>query len=84
MPQTVKKAMRRKKQLTTAAIRDLLIPIADFLSRSGISQAKLVVGWRSAVQLLGNMKPTIKVVYIGSEHLNSSIVSRWLRDPQSI
>ena len=70
------------KQFANAAIRDLLISIADFLSRSGISQAKLFAEWRSAVQLSGKMKPKIKVDHIGSEHLNSSIVSRWLRDPQ--
>ena len=82
MPQTVKKAKRPKKQLTNAAIRDLLIPIADFLSRSGISQARLFAEWRSTVQPSGKMKPKIKVVHIGFEHLNSSNVSRWLRDPK--
>jgi hypothetical protein len=74
-------------KLTTPAsssdlhVSDLLIPIAEFLHRSGLSHAQLLAEWRSALQRCSGLKKGVKVVHIGFDELGVTVVSRWLRDP---
>ncbi len=63
-------------------VSDLLIPIAEFLHRSGLSQAQLLAEWRSAIQHCSGRKKGVKVVHIGFHELGVTVVSRWLRDPE--
>jgi hypothetical protein len=37
--------------------------------------------WRTAVRRTSKHKPRLKVVRIGFEHLDSTVIARWLRDP---
>jgi Family of unknown function (DUF6502) len=63
-------------------VSDLLIPIAEFLHRSGLSKAQLLAEWRSAIQRCSGRKKGVKVVHIGFHELGVTVVSRWLRDPE--
>lgn len=62
-------------------VSDLLIPIAEFLHRSGLSQTQLLAEWRSAMRHCSGRKKGVKVVHIGFHELGVTVVSRWLRDP---
>lgn len=81
--------MRKKTPLKTPAgslprdpsVQDLLVPIVEFLQRSGIQQSQLQVEWQSAILRASRIKRSVKVVRIGYEQLGLTIVSRWLRDP---
>jgi len=66
---------------TDLKVSDLLIPIAEFLHRSGLSHAQLLAEWRSAMQQCSGSKKGVKVVHIGFDELGVTVVSRWLRDP---
>lgn len=61
---------------------DLLVPIVEFLKRSGFSETKLQSEWRRAIQLCERAKRGVKVVHIGYEQLGLTLVTRWLRDPE--
>lgn len=63
-------------------IGDLLLPIAAFLLRSGTSKTQLMSEWRLALERTSRAKGKLKVVRIGYEHLGSTTISRWLRDPK--
>jgi len=63
------------------AICDLLLPIVAFFRRSGMPQAQFMSEIRRALRISYTSKPGLKVIRIGYEHLGSTIVSRWLRDP---
>jgi len=63
-------------------VSDLLIPIAEFLHRSGLSHAQLLAEWRSALEHCSGPKKGVKVVHIGFDELGVTVVSRWLRDPE--
>jgi hypothetical protein len=81
MPPQLKKSKKRPKPQDDPAVSDLLLPIAAFLRRSGMSQGQLMSEFRKAIRLTYAAKPGLKVIRIGFEHLGSTIVSRWLRDP---
>lgn len=82
--------MARKAPLKSASpvssadlnVSDLLIPIAEFLHRSGLSHAQLLTEWRSAIKHCSGPKKGVKVVHIGFDELGVTVVSRWLRDPE--
>ena len=82
--------MSRKKLSTSITrpstehpvVSDLLIPIAAFLRRSGMSKLQLLSEWRSALQKSSKATRGIRVAKIGFEHLGSTTISRWLRDPK--
>ena len=81
--------MRRKVPLKTRtgsaqrdlAVQDLLVPIAEFLQRSGMQQSQLHAEWQSAIRRASRARKGVKVIRIGYEQLGLTIVSRWLRDP---
>lgn len=70
-----------KKERLALETKDLLVPIVEFLQRSGFSQAKLATEWQAAIKLCGRAKKGVKVVHIGYEQTRLSLVTRWLRDP---
>ena len=59
--------------------RELLVPIAAFLLKSGLSRAQLLSEFRLAIRRAGGSKLKVTHLQIGEEV--SSIVNRWLRDP---
>ena len=63
-------------------VKDLLIPIVEFLHRSGFTQSDLLAECRSAIQHSTRAKKGVKVVHIGYDQLGLTLVSRWLRDPE--
>ena len=65
-------------------VGDLLVPIVAFLRKSGMPNAQLMSEWCSAVKRASraNKGGGLKVVKIGFEHLGSTVISRWLRDPK--
>ena len=70
-----------KKAQFALETKDLLVPIVEFLQRSGVTQPKLLAEWQSAIQHCGRARKGVKVVHIGYEELGLTLVSRWLRDP---
>ncbi len=71
-----------KSKQRDLAVQDLLVPIVDFLQRSGMEQSRLNAEWRSAIRRTSSVRKGVKVVRIGYEQLGLTIVSRWLRDPK--
>lgn len=63
-------------------VGDLLVPIAEFLHRSGLSKPELFAEWRSAIKQCSGRNKGVKVVHIGFNELGVTVVSRWLRDPE--
>lgn len=59
--------------------RELLSPIAAFLTKSGLSRSQLLTEFKSALRHASASKLKVTHVRIGEEA--SSIVNRWLRDP---
>lgn len=82
MKQNARKTMANRKLPTPPVISDLLIPIAAFLRRAGTSKSQLMSEWKVAIQSSSRPKRELKVVKIGFEHLGSTTISRWLRDPK--
>ena len=82
----MKKNVRRKSAKSKApappVIGDLLTPIAAFLRRAGNSKPQLMAEWKAAIQKTSRSKRELRVVKIGFEHLGSTTISRWLRDPK--
>lgn len=62
-------------------VQDLLVPIVEFLQRSGMQQPQLNLEWQSAIARASRAGKGVKVVRIGYEQLGLTVVSRWLRDP---
>lgn len=81
MPQAAKNKEAKPASFESPAIQDLLVPIAAFLRGSGVKQTQLLSEWRTAIRRTSGNKPRLKVVRIGFEYLDSTVVSRWLRDP---
>ena len=82
MPTKMKSKSAKRKLPAHPVISDLLIPIAAFLQRAGSSRSQLMSEWRSAVQQTSRPQRKLKVIKIGYEHLGSTTISRWLRDPK--
>jgi hypothetical protein len=79
MPTASKVPKRTSATNATQIRRELLVPIAAFLMKSGLSRAQLVAEFRSAIRHASGSKLTVTHMRIGEEA--SSIVNRWLRDP---
>ncbi|MBS0388529.1 MAG: hypothetical protein JSR15_08605 [Proteobacteria bacterium] len=82
--------MRRKARASQKALRnrrlelevdDLLVPIVEFLQRSGFTPSDLQSEWRAAIRKCAHARKGVKVVRIGFDKLGLTLVSRWLRDP---
>ena len=81
--------MRKKESLKTPeesiprdlGVQDLLVPIVEFLQRSGMQRPQLHLEWQSAIARASRARKGVKVIRIGYEQLGLTIVSRWLRDP---
>jgi Family of unknown function (DUF6502) len=82
MPKELKSKSAMREFAAHPVIGDLLVPIAAFLQRAGSSRSQLMSEWRSAIQRTSRPKRQLKVVKIGYEHLGSTTISRWLRDPK--
>ena len=82
MPQKTRRKLPTENLPMHPVIGDLLIPIAAFLRRAGISKSQLTSEWKLAIQRTSRPKRELKVVKIGFEHLGSTTISRWLRDPK--
>jgi Family of unknown function (DUF6502) len=81
MPLRKSKTKTSRTPRQDPAVNDLLLPIVAFLRRSGMSQTQLMSEFREAIRVSYAARPGLKVIRIGFEHLSSTIVSRWLRDP---
>ena len=81
MPQYKRSKTAASSARKDPAVRDLMLPIVAFLRRSGMTQDQLTSEFRATMRLSYSGRPGVKVVRIGVEHLGSTIVSRWLRDP---
>jgi hypothetical protein len=81
MPKIKGRRMATGKRLQKPAIQDLLAPIVAFLRSSGMRPNKIMSEWQTAIRRTSKHKPRLKVVRIGYEHLDSTVIARWLRDP---
>ena len=82
MPRTAPSKIATNSAQRDLAVQDLLVPIVEFLQRSGMKQSQLGAEWRSAILRTSRARKSVKVVRIGYEQLGLTIVSRWLRDPK--
>jgi len=73
-----RKSQRRLRELE---VNDLLVPIVEFLKRSGYTPHTLIAEWRAAIRKCAKANKGVKVVRIGFDKLGLTLVSRWLRDP---
>lgn len=82
MPKRRKLNSANRKSSVRPKLSDLLLPIAAFLLRAGTPESQLMSEWQRAIQRTSKIKGKLKVVKIGHEHLGSTAISRWLRDPK--
>ena len=84
MPRTSKVNSVKGSPQLHPVVGDLLVPIVAFLRKSGMPSAQLMSEWCSAVKRTSraNKGGGLRVVKIGYEHLGSTVISRWLRDPK--
>ena len=79
MPAVPKPKTPISSVIATQAGHELLTPIVAFLLKSGVSPAQLQAEIRSAIHRASASK--LKVSHVSFGHDSTSIVNRWLRDP---